>query len=102
VIVSVSKRYDREYQPYWYGFYDTQSRWLDECSHGYLALGTLDTQRIYLLPFEFLRPLLLRMKTTRREEGQVYWHIALKLADGCCLLVVPGEELDISEYEINV
>jgi hypothetical protein len=101
-VLAVSKRYDRDYQAYWYGFYDSQKRFLEEAPTGYLVLGTLDTRRIYTLPLEFIEPLLDRMKTTIRDENQMYWHIATKLVGDDCRLVVSGDEISLAQYETRL
>jgi hypothetical protein len=100
-VLAVSKRYERAYQAYWYGFYDVHYQYLEEASSGYLALGALDTGKVYCLPLDFVRELLPRMTQTVREEGQMYWHIIAKLAGTECRLVVAGEEISLSPYELD-
>lgn len=101
-VVAVSKRYDRDYQAYWYALYESQKTYLDDAKAGYLVLGALDTAKIYVLPLNFISPLLPKMKTTVRDEGQTYWHIATKLVGSECRLVVGSEELPISQFEIQM
>jgi hypothetical protein len=100
-VLAVSKRYDRDYQAYWYAFYDVHLEYLRESRSGYLALGALDTRRVYCIPLSVVQPLLPKMKSTIREEGQMYWHIATKLVGDECRLVVAGEEVPLTEYEIQ-
>lgn len=100
-VLAISKRYDRDYQAYWYGFYDVHLEYLKESRAGYLALGALDTRKVYCIPRDVIEPLLSRMKTTVRDEGQMYWHIATKLVGEECRLIVAGEEISLTEYEIQ-
>lgn len=100
-VLAVSKRYDRGYQAYWYGFYDVHHQYLEDATIGLLALGALDTGKVYCLPLEFVRELLPRMTQTVRDEGQMYWHIIAKLVGTECRLVVAGEEISLGAYELD-
>ncbi|TKC02166.1 MAG: hypothetical protein E5W81_00680 [Mesorhizobium sp.] len=101
-VIAVSKRYPRDYQAYWYGFYETQAEFLAGAERGYLVLCGMDTNRAWSLPYPFLVPLLPRLKQTVREEGQRYWHIALKLVGEECQLVVRGEEISVTDFGIRL
>jgi hypothetical protein len=99
-VIAVSKRYHRDYQAYWYGLYDTHAEFLADAESGYLVLCGMDTCRAWSLPYSFLAPLLARLKQTVRDEGQRYWHIALKLVGEECRLVVTGAEIPLTDFEL--
>ncbi len=99
-IVAVSKRYQRDYQSYWYGVYDSQRAFLAEGSRGFLALGGLDTQRIWVLPAAEFETLVADMNSTVRPDGQTYWHVLTKLVGETCMLVTQRGEFDLAPYEL--
>jgi hypothetical protein len=101
-VIAVSKRYDRGYQPYWYALYEAQLAFLQEAPRGILVLGTLDTRAAYALPVSVVAPLTDRLKFTRREQGQLYWHIAVRLDPAGPVLPLIEGELDISPYRLNI
>jgi hypothetical protein len=101
-VISVSKRYDRDYQSYWYGYYDSQRAYLGEANDGYLVLCALDTSRFWAVPFGVVEALIPSMNSTSRAEGQVYWHILTKMVGDDCVLVVGEEEVSLSPYDIRL
>ncbi|QWG14297.1 hypothetical protein KMZ29_06325 [Bradyrhizobium sediminis] len=101
-VISVSKRYDRDYQSYWYGYYDSQRAYLSEASDGYLVLSALDTGRVWAVPFGVVESLIPSMNSTSRPEGQVYWHILTKLVGDDCVLVAGDKQTSLQPYAIDV
>lgn len=101
-VVAVSKRYQRDYQSYWYGVYDTQRRFLAEGERGYLALCALDTRRVWMLPASEFENRVDSMNSTTRPDGQTYWHVLTKLVGDRCTLVTQMGELDLAPFEIEV
>jgi len=101
-VVAVSKRYQRDYQSYWYGIYDTQRRFLAEGARGYLALCALDTHRVWMIPSGDFEKLVDDMNSTVRPDGQTYWHVLTKLVGGTCVIVTQRGEIDLAPYEIEV
>jgi hypothetical protein len=98
-VISVSKRYHREYQSYWYAFYDTQRAYLTEATSGYLILCAADTGRVWAVPGSVIEPLAARMNSTTRPDGQTYWHVLTKLVGDDCVLLVADQELSLTPYE---
>lgn len=98
-VISISKRYDRDYQSYWYAFYDTQRDYLREGNSGFLALCAADSGRVWSIPVRVIEPLISRMNSTRRPDGQTYWHVLTKLVGDDCVLVAGDEKLNLSPYE---
>jgi len=76
VACSISKRYAREHQPYWYAFHP---RWLDFLSEGsasYFILGCMDRNRGYAIPLVTLAENLDKLNRIEKNDSH-YWHIAL-------------------------
>jgi hypothetical protein len=101
-VVAVSKRYQRDYQSYWYGVYDTQRRFLNEGARAYLALCALDTRRVWMLPAGEFEKLVEDMNATVRPDGQTYWHVLTKLAGDTCMIVTQRGGIDLAPYEIEI
>jgi hypothetical protein len=101
-VVAVSKRYQRDYQSYWYGVYDTQRKFLEETERGYLALAAQDTGRVWLLPAGEFERRVVEMNSTVRPDGQTYWHVLTKLSGDTCMLVTQAGEFDLAPFEIDV
>lgn len=100
-VVAVSKRYQRDYQSYWYGVYDTQRAFLADGTRAFLALCGLDTRRVWLLPAEEFEKLADELNSTVRPDGQTYWHVLTKLVGDTCVLVTQRREFDLQPYELN-
>ena len=101
-VIAVSKRYDRGYQPYWYALYEAQLAFIQEAARGFLVLGALDTRTAYALPTAVVAPMTKRLKFTRRDQGQLYWHIAVRLDPGGPVLPLTDGELDLAPYRLQI
>lgn len=99
-VVAVSKRYDRDYQSYWYALYDTQLAFLSEGETSWLVLCALDTGRVWAVPAAVVEKAVASMNATRRPDGQTYWHVLTRLDGDRCMLVSQDGDLDISSFEV--
>jgi hypothetical protein len=99
-VISVSKRYDRDYQSYWYAYYDSQRAYLGGAKNAYLVLCALDTSRFWAVPSATVEKLIPAMNSTRRSEDEIYWHVLTKLVDDNCVLVAGEEQLSLRPYEV--
>jgi hypothetical protein len=100
VACTISKRYQRDYQPYWYAFHPAWLEFLSEGAEGVLILGCMDRSEGYALPLELVRSKLDCLNKTEKED-RLYWHIALQI-DGDSLLLnmtKTGERLLLTSFE---
>jgi hypothetical protein len=101
-VVSVSKRYTRSDQSYWYAL---QSRWTEELSKdgSFLCLAMLDRDFYFQIPgkkaVEFT-PLLNRTV----KPNTSYWHIGLTEQSGKVLLNLPKAAtlIDLMEFKVDL
>lgn len=100
-IVTVSKRYDREHQHYWYALYDAQLEFLRGGRKGWLVLCAIDTGRIWAIPAEVVSTAIEAINKTVRPKGQTYWHIALKATGAGYVVTTARGPVDISPFEIS-
>ena len=103
VICAVSKRYMRDYQPYWYALHPHWLESIKNTKDGYLILGCMDSRVAYVLPAAFLMSNLNNPNMTERAEGKSYWHIALNSDSGIIKLNLSkiGEKIDLTPYQMS-
>ncbi|MFT4053842.1 MAG: hypothetical protein QM681_05005 [Novosphingobium sp.] len=100
-IVTVSKRYDREHQHYWYALYDAQLEFLRGGQKGWLVLCAIDTGRIWAIPTEVVSTAIEAINKTVRPKGQTYWHIAMKATSAGYVVTTARGPVDIAPFEIS-
>ena len=54
VCCAVSKRYEGDYQPYWYAFHPNWDRFLVEGKDSYFVLSCMDRAEAYAIPYKVL------------------------------------------------
>jgi len=55
VCCAVSKKYEGDYQPYWYAFHPTWEEFLAEGKESYFILSCMDREEAYAIPYSWLR-----------------------------------------------
>lgn len=76
VCCAVSKRYEGDYQPYWYAFHPKWDEFLNEGVESFLLLSCMDRDEAFAVPYTWLVENKQNLNTTDRGERS-YWHIAL-------------------------
>jgi hypothetical protein len=74
VCCTVSKRYEGDYQPYWYAYHPKWDAFLSE-GDGHLILCCMDLGSAFALPQNWLGENKQNLNTTERPDGGSYWHI---------------------------
>ena len=103
ITCAVSKRYKRDYQPYWYALHP---KWLDfirSVAEGYFVLGCMDRNEAYALPLAFIEENLDALNTTEKG-GKKYWHVALTMDKGSLALNLSsiGKKIDLARYAVKL
>lgn len=101
-IIAISKRYDRDHQAYWYALYETHLAFIREGKPGFLVLGALDTGDAYVLPKDVVERAVPNLKPTIREQGQKYWHIAIRLAADEGFLTTSNGDVPLAPFLIRI
>ena len=86
VCCAVSKRYEGNYQPYWYAFHPNWDRFLAEGKDAYFVLSCMDRDEAYALPYSLLEKNKKNLNMTERGEKS-YWHVAITTMDDGSLAV---------------
>ena len=70
----VSKRYEKDYQPYWYAYHPAWDNFLAEGEESYFVLSCMDRDEGYAIPYSWLAANKANLNTTDRGEKS-YWHL---------------------------
>jgi len=81
VCCAVSKKYEKDYQPYWYAYYPKWDDFLAGGKEGYFILCCMDRDEGFALPFRWLTKNKTNFNMTERD-GRSYWHVALTTLQG--------------------
>jgi hypothetical protein len=100
VCCAVSKRYDSDYQPYWYAFHPTWDEFLAGGKESFFLLSCMDRDEAFAVPYSFLQANKNNLNMTDRGEKS-YWHIALNTL-GCGELAINvskiGKKVSLEPY----
>ncbi|HLH02618.1 MAG TPA: hypothetical protein VKX25_07600 [Bryobacteraceae bacterium] len=81
VCCTVSKRYEGDYQPYWYAYHPKWDEFLS-AAEGYLVLCCMDLDSAFAIPHTWLEQNKANLNSTQKPDGTLYWHIPLTFVDG--------------------
>jgi hypothetical protein len=104
VCCAISKRYDRDYQPYWYGYHVKWDEFLREGKDSYLILSCMDRDDAFAIPYSWISANTANLNKTERGERNSYWHIALATLDNGNLAINPsrlGKKIDLKPYRFS-
>lgn len=103
VCCAVSKRYDKDYQPYWYAFHPAWDTFLGDGSEGYFILACMDRSEAYALPYTWLSANKDSLNITDRGDKS-YWHVPVTtLANGDLAINLSkvGKKLALKSYRFG-
>lgn len=78
---TASKRYDIDYQPFWYAYHPKWDEFLRE-GEGYLILACMDLESAFAVPQSWFAENAKHLNATERDATQTYWHIPLTFDSG--------------------
>ena len=102
VACSMSKPYDGGLY-YWYAYHPAWDDFLAEADDAVFALGCVDRDVAYAIPYTVIHGALASLNTTVRDDGKKYWHVVLERdTQGSLGLVLPRKStrLDMSGYAV--
>jgi hypothetical protein len=76
VCCAVSKRYEGDYQPYWYAFHPKYDAFLAEGKDSYFILCCMDRDEAFAVPYSWIVSNKKNLNMTDKGERS-YWHVAL-------------------------
>ena len=103
ITCAVSKRYKRDYQPYWYALHPKWLEFMQSVGEGYFVLGCMDREEAYGLPLAFIESNLAALNTTQKGDKK-YWHLALTTDNGALALNLSsiGKKIDLAPYAFKL
>lgn len=104
VCCAVSKKYEGDYQPYWYAFHPKWDAFLAEAGESYFVLVCMDRSDAFAVPYSWL--VVNKQNLNKTETGdRSYWHIALTtLTDGKLAINTSkiGEKTPLEPYRFSI
>jgi hypothetical protein len=103
VCVSISKRYDREYQPYWFAYHPPWHEFLRGAPTSFFVLGCMDLQEAFAIPLSTLSEFLPKLNQTHRDDGKSYWHVVITTLEGSQLALYSsrtGDTIPLRPYSV--
>jgi hypothetical protein len=86
VCCAVSKRYEGDYQPYWYAFHPKWDDFLADGKESYFILSCMDRDEAYAVPYSWVVENKKNLNVTDTRD-RPYWHVALTTLQGKVLAI---------------
>jgi hypothetical protein len=86
VCCAVSKRYESEYQPYWYALHPKWDEFLASGRESYFILACMDLDHAFAVPYSWVAANKKNLNVTDRGEKS-YWHVALTTVENGALAI---------------
>lgn len=100
--ITISKRYGKQgQQSYWYSYHPHNEKYLREVERGYLVLGMMDNDDIYMIPEKEMNNIKDDLSTTTKDN-RTYWHLTIYQNANELLLSLPkkNERLSLEKYRL--
>jgi 5-methylcytosine-specific restriction enzyme A len=103
IVCAVSKDYQKPSFRYWYSFHPYQADFLAEHKRGFLVLGAGSPELIFVIPFQVFEPWSKKLNTTKRDDGNYYYHIRISCEASSFYLQLQGrgEKVEITAFRLN-
>jgi hypothetical protein len=86
VCCAVSKRYESDYQPYWYAYHPKWDAFLAEAEEGFFVLSCMDRNEAFAVPYSWLVANKRNLNMTENGDRS-YWHIPVTTLDNGSLAI---------------
>jgi hypothetical protein len=80
VCCAVSKRYESDYQPYWYAYHPKWDEFLAEGKESYFIISCMDRDDAFAVPYAWIEKNKTNLNVTDRGERS-YWHVPITTVD---------------------
>jgi hypothetical protein len=81
VCCAVSKRYEGDYQPYWYAYHPKWDEFLAEGKEGFFIISCMDRDEAFAVPYSWVQKNKKNLNMTERGD-RPYWHVPVTTVDG--------------------
>jgi hypothetical protein len=80
VCCAVSKRYEGDYQPYWYAFHPKWDEFLAQGKESFFIISCMDRNEAFAVPYSWIHKNKQHLNMTDRGDRS-YWHIPITMLD---------------------
>ena len=104
VCCAVSKRYESDYQPYWYAYHPKWDEFLAGGTESYFILSCMDRDEAFAIPYSWIEKNKNNMNVTDRGERS-YWHVPVTTLEGGRLAINTskiGTKTTLDRYEYTL
>lgn len=101
--ITISKRYTREHQPYWYAYHPKWHEFLVEADIGLVVLGCMDRNEAFAIPVATFLEFRSKLNQTRRIDGTEYWHVVITTQEDASLALYAsrtGDTLSLAPFRV--
>jgi hypothetical protein len=81
VCCAVSKRYEGDYQPYWYAYHPNWNEFLAEGKESYFIISCMDRDEAFSVPYSWIEKNKTNLNMTNRGDRS-YWHVPITTLEG--------------------
>jgi hypothetical protein len=86
VCCAVSKRYEGDYQPYWYAYHPKWDEFLADGRESFFIMSCMDREEAFAVPYSWLQQNKKNLNMTDRGEGS-YWHLPVTTLENGSLAI---------------
>jgi hypothetical protein len=97
----ISKRYDNQRHPYWYGFSPKMDEAIQGYKNAFVVIACLDRREAYAVPYKAFRPVLDQVNKSMLNGRLAHWQVQLTSSEyGKMAVAAPrgSMNLDLSPY----
>ena len=105
IAISLSKKYERKDQQYWYAYLEPMRKFLEPAETGFMVYGMLDKHFAIAIPHELIEEYRYKMNTTPAKNNRSeYWHVSFREEGGRINLTLPksGEMIPLDEFKFEI
>jgi hypothetical protein len=77
--VTISKQYENGY--FWYAYHSGWDQFLRSADKGFLVLGCVGLMEAFVIPHDYIEPLLGKMYRTEESKDKFYWHVFIRRSE---------------------
>jgi hypothetical protein len=103
VCCAVSKRYDTDYQPYWYAYHPKWDEFLAEGKAGYFIISCMDRDEAFAVPYSWIQNNKKNLNISEKGDRS-YWHVPITTLDGGKLAInlsKVGSKAELEPYRFE-
>lgn len=105
IAISLSKKYERKDQTYWYAYLEPMRNFLEVAKISFMVYGMLDKNFAIAIPYKVIEEYKNKMNTTPAKNNRSeYWHVSFREENNQIKLILPksGELISLEEFKFGI